>query len=208
MNKTLQPQWLEWAKELQFLAQTGLTYSKDVFDIERFERIREISAEIISAQSELSLEKVKDLFCNETGFQTPKLDTRAAIFKEDKILLVKERNDTWSLPGGWVDVNQTVKSNTEKEVEEEAGLKVEATRIIAVQDRNMHNVPPYAYNVCKVFVLCEILSGHFQPNIETTESDYFRLEELPLLAEEKNNEEQIKMCFSAYHDKNWQVLFE
>ena len=208
MNKTLQPQWLEWAKELQFLAQTGLTYSKDVFDIERFERIREISAEIISAQSELSLEKVKDLFCNETGFQTPKLDTRAAIFKEDKILLVKERNGTWSLPGGWVDVNQTVKSNTEKEVEEEAGLKVEATRIIAVQDRNMHNVPPYAYNVCKVFVLCEILSGHFQPNIETTESDYFRLEELPLLAEEKNNEKQIKMCFSAYHDKNWQVLFE
>ena len=208
MHKTLQPQWLEWAKELQFLAQTGLTYSKDVFDIERFERIREISAEIISAQSELSLEKVKDLFCNETGFQTPKLDTRAAIFKEDKILLVKERNGTWSLPGGWVDVNQTVKSNTEKEVEEEAGLKVEATRIIAVQDRNMHNVPPYAYNVCKVFVLCEILSGHFQPNIETTESDYFRLEELPLLAEEKNNEEQIKMCFSAYHDKNWQVLFE
>ncbi len=78
MNKTLQPQWLEWAKELQFLAQTGLTYSKDVFDIERFERIREISAEIISAQSELSLEKVKDLFCNETGFQTPKLDTRAS----------------------------------------------------------------------------------------------------------------------------------
>ncbi len=208
MNKTLQPQWLEWAKELQFLAQTGLTYSKDVFDIERFERIREISAEIISAQSELSLEKVKDLFCNETGFQTPKLDTRAAIFKEDKILLVKERNGTWSLPGGWVDVNQTVKSNTEKEVEEEAGLKVEATRIIAVQDRNMHNMPPYAYNVCKIFVLCEILSGHFQPNIETTESDYFRLEELPLLAEEKNNEEQIKMCFSAYHDKNWQVLFE
>ena len=208
MNKTFQPQWLEWAKELQFLAQTGLTYSKDVFDIERFERIREISAEIISAQSELSLEKVKDLFCNETGFQTPKLDTRAAIFKEDKILLVKERNGTWSLPGGWVDVNQTVKSNTEKEVEEEAGLKVEATRIIAVQDRNMHNVPPYAYNVCKIFVLCEILSGYFQPNIETTESDYFRLEELPLLAEEKNNEEQIKMCFSAYHDKNWQVLFE
>lgn len=208
MNKTLQPQWLEWAKELQFLAQTGLTYSKDVFDIERFERRREISAEIISAQSELSLEKVKDLFCNETGFQTPKLDTRAAIFKEDKILLVKERNGTWSLPGGWVDVNQTVKSNTEKEVEEEAGLKVEATRIIAVQDRNMHNVPPYAYNVCKIFVLCEILSGYFQPNIETTESDYFRLEELPLLAEEKNNEEQIKMCFSAYHDKNWQVLFE
>ena len=102
MNKTVQPQWLEWAKELQFIAQGGLTYSKDVFDIERFERIREIAAEMLSLQSEIPIEKVKNLFCNETGFQTPKLDTRAAIFKDDKILLVKEKNGTWSLPGGWV----------------------------------------------------------------------------------------------------------
>lgn len=92
MNKTVQPQWLEWAKELQFIAQGGLTYSKDVFDIERFERIREIAAEMLSLQSEIPIEKVKNLFCNETGFQTPKLDTRAAIFKDDKILLVKEKN--------------------------------------------------------------------------------------------------------------------
>ena len=153
MNKNQQPEWLEWAKELQFIAQAGLTYSKDAFDIERFERIREISAEIVSRQTGLPLEKVKDLFCNEEGFQTPKLDTRAAIFKANRILLVKEKNGTWSLPGGWVDVNQTIKSNTIKEVKEEAGLDVEATRIIAVQDRNLHNLPPYAYNVCKVFVL-------------------------------------------------------
>lgn len=131
MNKTVQPQWLEWAKELQFIAQGGLTYSKDVFDIERFERIREIAAEMLSLQSEIPIEKVKNLFCNETGFQTPKLDTRAAIFKDDKILLVKE-----------------------------------------------------------------------------DESAYFGLEELPILAKEKNNEEQIKMCFSAYYDRNWQVLFD
>ena len=88
-NKIVQPQWLEWAKELQFIAQAGLTYSKDPFDIERFERIREISAEILSLQSGVSVEKVKELFCNETGFQTPNLDTRAAIFKEGKVLLVK-----------------------------------------------------------------------------------------------------------------------
>lgn len=94
MNKTVQPQWLEWAKELQFIAQGGLTYSKDVFDIERFERIREIAAEMLSLQSEIPIEKVKNLFCNETGFQTPKLDTRAAIFKDDKILLVKEKNES------------------------------------------------------------------------------------------------------------------
>lgn len=208
MNKTVQPQWLEWAKELQFIAQGGLTYSKDVFDIERFERIREIAAEMLSLQSEIPIEKVKNLFCNETGFQTPKLDTRAAIFKDDKILLVKEKNGTWSLPGGWVDINQSIKTNTEKEVKEEAGLNVKAIRIIAIQDRNLHNIPLYAYNVCKVFVLCEIESGYFRPNIETDESAYFGLKKLPILAKEKNNEEQIKMCFSAYYDRNWQVLFD
>ncbi len=208
MNKNQQPEWLEWAKELQFIAQAGLTYSKDAFDIERFERIREISAEIVSRQTGLPLEKVKDLFCNEEGFQTPKLDTRAAIFKDNKILLVKEKNGTWSLPGGWVDVNQTIKSNTIKEVKEEAGLDVEATRIIAVQDRNLHNLPPYAYNVCKVFVLCEAQGGDFQPNIETIESGYFSLDEIPPLAEEKNNKEQIEMCFAAYRDKDWEVQFD
>lgn len=208
MNKNQQPEWLEWAKELQFIAQAGLTYSKDAFDIERFERIREISAEIVSRQTGLPLEKVKDLFCNEEGFQTPKLDTRAAIFKANRILLVKEKNGTWSLPGGWVDVNQTIKSNTIKEVKEEAGLDVEATRIIAVQDRNLHNLPPYAYNVCKVFVLCEAQGGDFQPNIETIESGYFSLDEIPPLAEEKNNKEQIEMCFAAYRDKDWEVQFD
>ena len=208
MNKNQQPEWLEWAKELQFIAQAGLTYSKDAFDIERFERIREISAEIVSRQTGLPLEKVKDLFCNEEGFQTPKLDTRAAIFKANRILLVKEKNGTWSLPGGWVDVNQTIKSNTIKEVKEEAGLDVEATRIIAVQDRNLHNLPPYAYNVCKVFVLCEAKGGDFQLNIETIESGYFSLDEIPPLAEEKNNKEQIEMCFAAYRDKDWEVQFD
>ena len=122
MNKNTDPRWLEWAKELQFIAQAGLTYSRDPFDIERFERIREISAEIMSYQSDLPIEKVKELFCNETGFQTPKLDTRAAIFNDGKILLVKEKAGVWSMPGGWVDVNQSIKTNTEKEVKEEAGL--------------------------------------------------------------------------------------
>lgn len=102
MNKNTDPRWLEWAKELQFIAQAGLTYSRDPFDIERFERIREISAEIMSHQSDLPIEKVKELFCNETGFQTPKLDTRAAIFNDGKILLVKEKAGVWSMPGGWV----------------------------------------------------------------------------------------------------------
>ena len=209
MNRsTKDTQWLDWAKELQFIAQSALAYCKDSFDIERFQRIREISAEIMSAYSGVPIEKVKELFCNESGFQTPKLDSRAVIFKDGKILLVHEKNGTWSLPGGWVDALETVKSNTEKEVKEEAGLDVIATKIIAVQDRNKHNVPPYAYNVCKVFVLCDVVGGYFVANNETTEINYFTLNELPLLAEEKTNKEQIAMCFEAYKNPDWQVKFD
>ncbi len=185
MEQLSQPDWLNWVKELQFIAQAGLAYTRDDFDKERFERIREITAEMMSSTAGLPLEKVKDLFCNEQGFQTPKLDSRAAIFQDEKILLVKERNGKWSLPGGWVDVLETIKTNTEKEVKEEAGLDVEAVRIIAVQDRNRHNHPPYAYNVCKIFMLCELKGGQFVPNLETLESGYFGLEELPPLATEK-----------------------
>ena len=115
---------IKWAMEIQSLTQSGLAYTDNVYDIERYERLREISAEMIEQKSEISLEKVKGLFCNETGYQTPKLDTRAAIFKDNKILLVHENNGTWSLPGGWCDVLESVKSNTVKEVKEETGLDV------------------------------------------------------------------------------------
>lgn len=200
--------WLDWAKELQFLAQAGITYTKDRYDMERFERIKEISAEMISYKSEIPLDKVKNLFCNEVGFQTPKLDTRAAIFEGNKILLVKEKNGTWSLPGGWVDMDQSIKSNTEKEVKEEAGLDVEAIKIIAIQDRDKHNLPRYAYSICKVFVLCKVIGGHFEENLETIASQYFALSELPLLGEDKNTKEQIEMCFDAYNSSHWETLFD
>ena len=145
--------WLTWAMEIQSLAQSGLAYTDNVYDIERYERLREISAEIISERSAIPLEKVKNLFCNETGYQTPKLDTRAAVFKDGKILLVHENNGTWALPGGWCDVLESVKSNTIKEVKEETGLEVLTAKVIAIQDRNKHNKPAYAYGVCKVFIL-------------------------------------------------------
>lgn len=202
-------EWLDWAIELQHLAQVGLAYSKDPYDIERFKMVRHISAEIISSKTELNFDKVNDLFCNETGFQTPKLDTRAAIFKDNKILLVKEIiTNNWSLPGGWVDVNQSIYSNTVKEVKEEAGLDVIPDKLIAIQDRNKHNIPRYAYGVCKVFVLCKALSGEFKENIETSESRFFCLNELPELDMAKNTEEQIKMCFLAAKDPNWQTIFD
>ena len=200
--------WLQWAIELQSLAQAGLTYGKDEYDKERYERIRDISAEMIARKSDISIEKVKVLFCNESGYQTPKIDTRAAIFENGKILLVRETNGKWSLPGGWVDVNVSVGDNVVKEVKEESGLDVKVDKVIAIQDRGKHNLPVYAYGVCKVFAQCSVIGGSFEPNIETTEFRYFTEDDLPELATEKNNEEQIKMCFSAYHSKDWKTILE
>lgn len=164
---------------------------------------------MMSAISQLPTEQVKGLFCNEIGYQTPKIDTRAAIFKDNKILLVHENNGTWALPGGWCDVNVSVAENTIKEVKEESGLDVIVEKVIAVQDRAKHNLPLYAYGVCKIFMLCIVVGGNFEPNIETLGFDYFAEDNLPNLANEKNNIEQIKMCFKAYRAKDmWKTVFE
>lgn len=200
---TQRNQWLDWAVELQALAQAGLFYGHDQYDLERYERIRDIAAQMMAQQSGLPLEQVKDLFCNESGYQTPKLDTRAAIFQGGKILLVQENDGRWSLPGGWVDVNVSVKENAIKEVKEEAGLDVTVDLVIALQDRNRHNQPISAYGICKVFVLCSVLGGSFQPNLETLDSRYFPLDQLPELSTEKTTQEQIQMCFDAYHADHW-----
>ena len=201
--------WVDMIVELQSLAQAGLAYGKDAYDKERYERIREISAEMMSHIADIPLEKVKGLFCNEIGYQTPKIDTRAAIFKDDKILLVQEKNGTWSLPGGWCDVTVSVAENTIKEVKEEAGLDVIVKSVIAIQDREKHNLPMYAYRVCKIFMLCSAVGGNFEPNIETIGFAYFAEDEIPQLATEKNNEEQIKMCFDSYRaGEEWKTLFD
>ena len=201
--------WVDWIVELQSLAQAGLAYSKDAYDKERYERIREISAEMMSHIADVPLEKVKGLFCNEIGYQTPKIDTRAAIFKDDKILLVQEKNGTWSLPGGWCDVTVSVAETTNKEVKEEAGLDVICKSVIAIQGREKHNLPIYAYRVCKIFMLCSVVGGNFEPNIETVGFAYFAENEIPQLATEKNNEQQIKMCFDSYRTgEEWKTLFD
>ena len=204
----IQKRWLGLAIELQALSQAGLEYSRDRFDLERFERIREISAEMVSLKTDLTPEKVYDIFCNESGYQTPKVDTRAAIIRDGKILLVQESNKTWSLPGGWCDVDQSVTENTIKEAREEAGLEITVDRLAAVLDRKKHNLPVYAYNICKFFFLCTAVGGEFVKNSETVDSGWFALGELPPLAEEKNNYEQIKLCFDASRDPNWVTVFD
>ncbi len=204
MDDTREARWLAWAKELQFLAQAGLTYTKDPFDAERFQRIRDIAAEMVSAGSALPLETVKGLFCNEEGFQTPKIDTRAALFDEaGRILLVHENDGRWSLPGGWCDVLQSVARNAVKEVREEAGLDCEVERLVALHDWNRRNARASAWNVLKVILLCRPLGGAFRANIETTGIGWFTADALPPLAVEKNTPEQIALCFAAHADPNW-----
>ena len=200
--------WVRWAMELQSLAQAGLFYGKDVFDRERYTRIREIAAEMLAHMTDLPVETVTGIFCNEVGYQTPKLDTRAAVFQEGKILLVKERSGKWALPGGWCDVGLSVGENTCKEVKEEAGLDVVPEKVIAVQDRAKHNKPDYAYSICKIFVQCRLLGGEFTENPETSEARFFAADELPELAGEKNTVQQIQMCFDACQAENWETLLD
>lgn len=201
--------WLDFAIRIQSIAQTGLQYGKDKYDKERYKELRQIAAEMVSEISDIPIDKVYDLFCNETGYQTPKVDTRAAVFVDNKILLVHENNGTWSLPGGWCDVDQSVASNTIKEVREETGFVVTAEKLIAVQDWRKHNVTNYAYGVLKIFVMCNYESGKFEENIETTEIAFFGKDEIPNnLAAEKCTREQILMCFEAHENPSSPTQFD
>lgn len=127
-KKLMNDKWIEFAIKIQSIAQAGLAYGKDPYDKERYEKLRKIASEMLSIKTDISTDKIYHLFCNESGYQTPKIDTRAAVFIDDKILLVHENNGTWALPGGWCDVDQSIASNTEKEVKEEAGLNVKAKK--------------------------------------------------------------------------------
>ena len=205
----MEPKWLSWGKELQAIAQAGLTYSNDKFDLERFQRIRDLSVEILSTYTEIPDDRVRELFCNEVGYQTPKVDIRGAVFKEDKILLVKETLDgCWSLPGGWAESNLSIKENVIKEIKEEAGFNVVPKRLVGILDRNKHNHPISPYGIYKVFVMCEFIDGEFKENIETEDSGFFSLNKLPPLSLQRITKEQISMCFDAYIEDKLITAFD
>ena len=206
---TVMDRLTELAIRIQSLAQAGLAYGKDPFDLERYRELRRISTELLSAASGAPADTIEPWFCNETGYQTPKLDTRAAVLREGKILLVHEKNGTWALPGGWCDVDRSVASNTVKEVREETGLDVTPVRLVAVQDWRRHNRCNLPFGVIKTFMLCEERGGTFRENIETTEARYFAADELPEnLAPEKSTREQIRLCFDAAAAPAWQTVFD
>lgn len=200
--------WLDWALRLQALAQEGLYYGSGPFDMERYKEIREITAQMIGADLDIPAEKARELYCSDVGYVTPKLDTRAAIFKNGKILLVKENNGLWSIPGGWVDADMSIMENVVKEAKEESGLNVKPERLIALQDLDKNNVKYHPFKVIKAFVLCKPVGGEFEENIETVDSRYFGKDELPELTQDKNTQEQVLMCFAAYEAEHWETVFD
>ncbi|KRL89976.1 NUDIX hydrolase N-terminal domain-containing protein [Lactobacillus kalixensis] len=202
-------QFTDWAVELQSIAQNGLKYGHDVFDKERYQQIREIAAQMMAARTGIPEEQIKTLFCGDEGYQTPKIETRAAIFKNDKILLVHEKlTDDWSMPGGWCDANLSTKENCIKEAKEESGRDVEPIKLVALQDRNKHNKPILATGIMKAIYLCKVFGGEFEANDETSDCRYFALDNLPKLSIDRNTPEQIEMCYRASKDPNWQTIFD
>ena len=202
--------WKKWAQELQFLSQCSLAYSKDKFDRERSERIREIACEMLSYKYDIPVEKVKLDFAGEFGYQTPKVETRAAVIKDNKILLVKEQFDgKWALPGGYQDVNMSIKENAIKEASEEAGAVVNPVKIIAVLDYNRHHHVNFPFGMVKVFVLCEYVSHSFVENTETLGAEFYSLDELPELSTTRTTKKQLEMCFDCYNNiENWETIFD
>jgi len=205
----MEPKWLEWAKQLQSIAQAGLTYSKDVYDLERFELVRNISVEILSYQTDMNKTVIKDLFANETGYATPKVDIRSVVFRENKILMVRENTDgDWSLPGGWGDIGLTPSEVAVKEVKEESGFDVKAIKLLGVLDKKCHPHPPSLYHVYKMFILCEIIGGQPKEGIETSAVEFFAENELPSLSLARNTESQIELAFKHLHNPQEPVCFD
>lgn len=202
--------WKKWAQELQFLAQCSLAYSKDKFDRERSERIRDIACEMLSYKYDLPIEKIKMDFASEIGYQTPKVETRAAIIKDDKILLVKEQLDgKWALPGGYQDVNVSIRENVIKEASEEAGAVVNPLKVVAVLDYNRHHHVNFPFGMVKIFVLCEYVSHSFAENTETLGAEFYSLDELPDLSITRTTKKQLEMCFDCYNNvDNWNTIFD
>src|SRR5215204_2232960 len=168
--------WLEWTRRLQAIAQSGLTYAKDPYDVERYEQVRRIAAEIAASRSGTRADSIEALFSEGSGYATPKLDIRAVVLnEEEKVLLVREREDgLWTLPGGWVDVGESPSESVRREVKEESGYEVRAVRLLALWDRDKHPHPPMPFHVYKLFFLCELLGGNaLTGSTETTGVGFF-----------------------------------
>ncbi|MFC4408813.1 NUDIX hydrolase [Chungangia koreensis] len=205
----MEHKWLNWAKRIQALSQSGIAFSKDPYDIERYEELRDISAEIIAEHTELEIHKIRELFTNDTGYQTPKVDVRGVVFKDDQVLLVKERSENrWSLPGGFCDIGLSPAENVVKEIKEEAGYDVIPLRLLAVLDKEKHNHPPSPYHYYMIFIQCEIIGGASNAGLETSNVGFFLEDRLPGLSIRRNTKTQIHTLFEFLRNPEKAPLFD
>jgi ADP-ribose pyrophosphatase YjhB (NUDIX family) len=200
--------WIDWAREIYSLSQSGLTYSGNPYDIDRYQRLQEITAEMIASQSELAKEAVLESFSMQAGYITPKIDVRGAVLREGRILLVQERADgKWALPGGWADLGDSPSSMVEREVWEESGLRVKAEKVVAVIDAN--RIEPFEfYHAYKIIFLCRLLEGEPRPNFEILAVDFFERDRLPSLSSYRTNESMLQEVFAHVADPNRPAAFD
>jgi len=201
---------LEWSRRLQAIAQNGLTFAHDPYEIERYKAVREIAAEMLSESTGLQQPAILGLLEKETGYATPKVDVRGIVFRDDKLLLVRERSDgKWTPPGGWADVCESLAENVVREVYEESGFSTRAEKILALYDRSKHpHQPAFAFHVYKVFVLCSIVGGVAAPSNETDSIGFFSEHEIPELSLTRVTPGQIRRMFEHYRNPSLPADFD
>jgi ADP-ribose pyrophosphatase YjhB (NUDIX family) len=207
MNET-SPKWLELARELFSISQSGLTYCKNEYDLHCYRRLQEISAEIIANESGFSLQSAKNAFSMQAGYATPKIDVRAAVIRDGRILLVQEKADgKWAMPGGWADIGETPSKMVEREVLEESGFKVRAAKVVAVYDANRAE-PMEFFHAYKIIFLCEILGGEACPDHEILTVDFFAPADLPPLSLARTSERMVQEVFAHVRDSSRPAAFD
>ena len=203
------PKWLEWSRRLQALAQSGLTYTQNPFEIERYEAVREVAAEMVAAHSDMDLATVRGLFAVERGYATPKVDVRGVVIQDGCILLVKERKDgLWTLPGGWVDVGESPAESAVREVYEESGYRTRAVKLLALYDRNKHDHPPSLHHIYKLFFQCQLIGGSAADSVETEGARFFHETEVPALSLPRITPAQIARFFEHCRHPEWPTDFD
>jgi len=209
-NNQLTPKhWIEIAKKINSIAQTGLTFTKDTFDKERYSELLDLSITIMNHITEIDTRKLDFVFNRDIGYQTPKVGIRAVVFRDDKILLVKEKMDgKWSLPGGYADTGMLPSEIAVNEVKEESGFDVRPTRILGIIDYNKHQDRPFPFDIYQLFMECEITGGQAQTGIETSDVGFFDINELPELSERRVTREQILQMYELYRNKELKPVFD
>jgi ADP-ribose pyrophosphatase YjhB (NUDIX family) len=203
------PQWLEWARELQALAQTGLAFSQTGYDALRYRRLLEIASEIVESNTDLTKDRVLENFLLQPGYATTKVDVRGAIIRNGKVLLVQERSDQkWCMPGGWADVGDVPSEMVAREVLEESGFEVTVKKVIGVYDANRYGRPLEFYHAYKIVFLCEIQGGEARPSDETAAVDFFSFEDLPPLSLNRTNERHLREVLAHLNEPDRPAAFD